>query len=185
MTGVTGRDGDTTYTVTMESTLPVAETFDAETVPGDVFPLHPRVRSLWRWQIVLLAIAISLPGTFIAIGSGTWLLLPAVVLFAILFVRLHEAWRARYVAWFRCVLLPDGLLVRRGAFWRKESFVPRARIQHTDVDEGPIARRFGIATIKVFTAGSSVSELEVEGLSRADAIALRDRLLGRSGADGV
>ena len=63
--------------------------------------------------------------------------------------------------------------------------MPRARIQHTDVDEGPIARRFGIATMKVFTAGSEVSELEIDGLSRADALALRDRLLGRTGADGV
>ena len=169
----------------METTLAPPAPFDAQTLPGEVFPLHPRVRTLWRWQAVLIATALSLPGTFVAIGSGTWLLLPAVLLFAILFVRVHEGWRARYVAWFRCVLLPDGLLVRRGAWWRKESFVPRARIQHTDVDEGPIARRFGIATIKVFTAGSSVSELEVDGLARADAIALRDRLLGRTGVDGV
>ncbi|HET7844458.1 MAG TPA: PH domain-containing protein [Xanthomonadales bacterium] len=170
----------------MENVLPqTVESFDAATMAGDVFPLHPNIHKVWRWQALLFALAASLPGTLIAIATSRWWLLAVIVLAAVLLVRLSGGWRARYAAQFRCVLLPDGLLVRRGAWWRKESFVPRARIQHTDVDEGPIARRYGIATLKVFTAGSSVSELEVEGLPRADAIALRDRLLGRSGADGV
>lgn len=175
----------------MDETLPAPVTtpapvpLDAEQVSGDVFPLHPRVRALWRWQHALIALAFSLPPTFVAIGSGTLLLLPAVALADVLLVRLLDAWRMRYAATFRCVLLPDGLLVRRGVWWRSETFVPRARIQHTDVDEGPVARHFGIATLKVFTAGSRVSELEVEGLARADTIALRDRVLGRSGADGI
>jgi membrane protein YdbS with pleckstrin-like domain len=170
----------------MEDALPQpVESFDAATIGGHVYPLHPNIHQVWRWQTVLFALVVALPGTLVAIGTGRWLLLLAIALGVVLLVRLGDGWRNRYAAQFRCVLLPDGLLVRRGAWWRKESFVPRARIQHTDVDEGPVARRYGIATLKVFTAGSSVSELEVEGLPRADAIALRDRLLGRSGGDGV
>jgi uncharacterized protein len=169
----------------MDATLAVDEPLDAETVAGEAFPLHPRVHALWFWQSLFLAVPISLPGLIVGIASGTWLLVPAVLLGAVLLVRLLAGWRRRYAARFRCVLLPDGLLLRRGVWWRKESFVPRARIQHTDVDEGPIARRFGIATLKVFTAGSEVSELEVEGLAKPDALALRDRLLGRTGIDGV
>ena len=172
-------------TLPAPATTPAPVPLDAGAMAGDVFPLHPRVRSLWRWQHALIALPFSLPPTFIAIASDTWLLLPAVALGALLLVRLLDAWRERYVKSFRCVLLPDGLLVRRGVWWRSETFVPRARIQHTDVDEGPVARHFGIATLKVFTAGSRVSELEVEGLARDDAVALRDRVLGRGGKDGV
>jgi uncharacterized protein len=169
----------------METTLVADEPLDADTIAGETFPLHPRVHALWFWQSLFLAVPISIPGLITGIASGTWLLVPVVLLGAVLLVRLLGGWRRRYAALFRCVLLPDGLLLRRGVWWRKESFVPRARIQHTDVDEGPIARRFGIATLKVFTAGSEVSELEVEGLAKADALALRDRLLGRTGVDGV
>jgi hypothetical protein len=92
---------------------------------------------------------------------------------------------AAYAARFRCRLLLDGLWIERGVYWRRETFVPRARVQHTDVNQGPLARRFGIAELKVFTAGTQAAEIEVDGLAHADALALRDRLLGRGGADGV
>lgn len=172
----------------METTIaePAAPVpLDADRIAGDTYALHPRVHALWLWQWMTLAGVLSLPGVGVSLLAQIWLLLPVVLLAALLFVRIGVRYGRRYAATFRCVLLPDGLLLRRGVWWRKETFVPRARIQHTDVNEGPIARRFGIATLKVFTAGSQVSELEIEGLPRESAIALRDKLLGRAGHDAV
>jgi len=159
--------------------------FDAETLPGERFDLHPRIVSLWRMQSFALAASVTVPGLFPAAAfAGVYgILLAGVVAVAI--VLYSAAYRRRYLETFRCVLLPDGLLLKRGVIWQTETFVPRPRIQHTDVHEGPIARHFGIATLKIFTAGTQVGQLQVDGLPRESALSLRDRLLGRDGHDAV
>jgi membrane protein YdbS with pleckstrin-like domain len=164
---------------------------DVETTPpaplvaAREFTLHPRTPDLWRWQVLGWVLLLALPGVVIGAFGGNLLLLLLLVLGALLAVRLLWAWLRAYAARFRCRLLPDGLWIDRGVYWRSETFVPRARVQHTDVNQGPLARRFGIATLKVFTAGTRNAEIDVSGLAHADAILLRDELLGRGGHDGV
>ncbi len=86
----------------------------------------------------------------------------------------HASWR----------LLPLVLEIRRGVVFRHVVSVPRARVQHTDVERGPIERRFGLATLVVYTAGHDDSEIRLSGLEHGVALALRDRLLGGAG-DGA
>jgi hypothetical protein len=69
------------------------------------------------------------------------------------------------------------LEIRRGVWWRETVSVPRPRIQHTDVSQGPLQRRWGLATLVVYTAGTSYSRVALEGLPHATAIAIRDQLL--------
>jgi membrane protein YdbS with pleckstrin-like domain len=149
------------------------------------FTLHPRTPDLWRWQALAGVLLLALPGVAIGMFRGKPLLALLVALLALLAVRLLWAWLRAWVARFRCRLLDDGLWIARGVFWRSETFVPRARVQHTDVNQGPLARRFGIATLKVFTAGTHHAEIDVAGLAHADALHLRDELLGRGGDDAV
>jgi membrane protein YdbS with pleckstrin-like domain len=60
----------------------------------------------------------------------------------------HVRWR--HTQW----LLDDtGFRIQRGWLWQSEVLVPRARVQHLDIDRGPIERRFGLATLTVYTAG--------------------------------
>ena len=70
-----------------------------------------------------------------------------------------------------------GLQVRRGLVWRSEVLVPRSRLQHLDLERGPIERRFGLATLVVHTAGTRMHALRQSGFLDADAVALRDALL--------
>ena len=70
-----------------------------------------------------------------------------------------------------------GLQVRRGLVWHKEVLVPRSRVQHLDLERGPIERRFGLATLVAHTAGTRVNALRQSGFLDADAVALRDALL--------
>lgn len=76
-----------------------------------------------------------------------------------------------------------GLEIRRGVWWRREIHVPRSRIQHTDVSQGPLERRFGLATLHVFTAGTENAEVRLGGLDHATAAAIRDHLLDGAGGD--
>ena len=161
---------------------PAVELLDAERIAGTRYDLSPRIRTLWFWQAIISAVIPAIPLTFVGLAAEHTVFLLAAPLVAVLIVLLRTAYNRAYLRNFLCVLLPDGVLLKRGVLWRTETFVPRPRIQHTDVTQGPIARHFGIATIKIFTAGSAIGQLQVEGLPRDDAVALRDRLLGRAGA---
>lgn len=70
-----------------------------------------------------------------------------------------------------------GLQVRRGLVWHSELLVPRTRVQHLDLERGPIERRHGLATLVVHTAGTRLYALRQSGFLDADAVALRDALL--------
>jgi membrane protein YdbS with pleckstrin-like domain len=74
----------------------------------------------------------------------------------------------------------DGLRVRRGHYWRRETLVPRARVQHLDIERGPIERHFGLATLVVHTAGTRLSALRQPGFDEHDAEALRQALVPRT-----
>ena len=152
---------------------------------GELFALHPRAPALWLVQAVAGIVAFSVPAAGAAALSGLWPLAALVPLVAATVVLVSGVYGRAYVRHFRCRLLADGLLIERGVWWRSETFVPRARIQHTDVEEGPLQRKLGMATLEVYTAGTHASRLAVHGLSRDAALRLRDRLLGRGGHDAV
>ena len=70
----------------------------------------------------------------------------------------------------------------RSWLWRHHISVPRSRIQHTDVTQGPYERRFGLATLVIYTAGTEHAAIPIEGLSHDTALAFRDALLVRGDA---
>lgn len=70
---------------------------------------------------------------------------------------------------------------RNGLFWRKVVVLPRNRIQHVEVSSGPLQRRYGLATLKFFTAGGSSVDLKVDGLTRERAEQIRSFMTARNG----
>ena len=70
-----------------------------------------------------------------------------------------------------------GLEIHRGVWWRSRIRVPRSRVQHTDVHQGPLDRRWGLADLTVFTAGTEAAAIRLPGLPAERALALRDALL--------
>jgi len=76
-----------------------------------------------------------------------------------------------------------GLRIRSGLLFRSEVTIPRSRLQHTDVSQGPIARSFGLATLIVHTAGTVNASVPLEGLPEARAHRIRDLLLDDIEAD--
>lgn len=85
--------------------------------------------------------------------------------------------RWQFSAW---KLDETGLHVRRGRAWRKEILIPRSRVQHLDIERGPLERHHGLATLIVHTAGTRRHALRQSGLADADAVALRDALVPTS-----
>ena len=115
---------------------------------------------------------------FAVVGAGALVFLLACAVLSHIWPRLEF----RRISWR---LDAEGIEIKRGVVWRHVIVVPRPRIQHTDVSQGPIQRRFGLATLLIHTAGTHQYEVNLEGLSRPTAFAVRDALLVSGMEDGA
>lgn len=79
----------------------------------------------------------------------------------------------------------QGIEIRQGVFWRKVINVPRSRVQHTDVSQGPLERGHGLGTLVIYTAGTAHARVDLGGLDHGTALLIRDHLLPREGGDAV
>jgi membrane protein YdbS with pleckstrin-like domain len=140
--------------------------------------------SVWRWQGVLTTV-IPAVGAFGFLGRFGALGLFAPMLIVAVGLAFSWFWPEAYYRRLKFGIDGSGIAIERGIFWRSRIAVPRARIQHTDVSQGPLQRRFGVGTLKLYTAGSRYTKIELPGLAHAEAIALRDALLGKSDDSGV
>ncbi len=73
----------------------------------------------------------------------------------------------------------EGIEIRRGAIFRSIISVPRSRVQHTDVSQGPFERHHGLGTLQIYTAGVSHALVPLSGLAHPRALEIRDALLPR------
>jgi membrane protein YdbS with pleckstrin-like domain len=80
---------------------------------------------------------------------------------------------------------PQGIEIRTGVVWRQVTNVPRSRVQHTDVSQGPLERRFGLGTLVVYTAGTDHAKVALSGLAHETALGIRELLLPGGGSDAV
>jgi membrane protein YdbS with pleckstrin-like domain len=148
-------------------------------------PVDARAPRLWTISGILATAWIGVPVGLVASAGLPWSGAAAVGLGAVALAALVVAGYAqRRYRNIRYALADDGFLLRSGVWWRSELFVPQQRIQHVDVTEGPLARRFELATLSLHSAGAHMSTATVSGLAAATAFALRDRLLHR-GANPV
>ncbi len=80
----------------------------------------------------------------------------AALLFPLLAVVCSTAfWIQKYYSSIAYTLANDEIVVERGVWWKRKSFVPYNRITNIHIVQGPIARRFGLGTVRVQTAGFS------------------------------
>jgi membrane protein YdbS with pleckstrin-like domain len=129
--------------------------------------------------LIVFAAADSLPSwARVVLGVG-WL--AAVVIGA----WTAERWPALDYAHAGYQLDDDGLKLRRGVLWQIVTHVPRSRVQHTDVSQGPLERRYGLGTLVVYTAGTSHARVALPGLAHEVARALRDELRAERADDAV
>ncbi len=152
---------------------------DAPAAPPEGWqPLPPRARRLFVlgnvFGLGLLALGLLVPIGLLL--RDTPLALPLALAVLVLLPG-WGVWLAyRQYACTRWRLDGDGYALRRGRLWQKETFVPKSRVQHLDLQRGPIERRFGLATLVIHTAGTRHNAVSTPGLGAEDAEWLRDRL---------
>ena len=138
-------------------------------------PLDPAYAKMLRLQFSIVALVLLAGATIaeIAIPGYTGLVWAPVGLFAAwLLIRMPMR---RYAA-RGYSLEQERLRVARGILFRKDTVVPFGRVQHIDVNQGPLERAFDLATLTVHTAGTHNASVSLPGLAQADAMAMREEI---------
>lgn len=66
------------------------------------------------------------------------------------------------------------VIYRSGWIVQKVHTCPFNRIQHSSVSTGLFERKYGLATLILYTAGTDDADLQIPGLKEADAYAMKD-----------
>lgn len=171
--------------------------YDGESASADWQMLDPhqiavdQISSLISTLItVLIGLVLALAAivSLAARGASLWLILiiaGAVLALAAALFALAVHWprlKFRNTTWR---LAESGLEIRRGVLWKHQISVPLARVQHADVSQGPLQRRFDLGTLTVHTAGTQNASVALEGLNHAAAIQMRDALIRQRKASDV
>lgn len=149
---------------------------------GDRIPLDTRVLVLWRLRAgaaVALLVVLSSAGALLAID-----LVAAAAVGVLLTVVLGGGtWWATRLAWrnWGFAVGARALHLDHGVFTRRSSTIPFHRVQHIDLEAGPVERRLGLTTLVLRTA-SATSDSTVPGIDTAAAEDLRRRILERVGS---
>jgi hypothetical protein len=138
-------------------------------------PLDPAYIKVMRIVGGIMAI-----GPLVGAGALEFaqLLPPGAIIIPLLFLLTYWVWvvpTRRYNRWGYDAGV-DRLRISRGYLFYSDTVVPFGRIQHMDVDQGPIERRYDLATFSAHTAGTHGSTITLPGLKHADALALRERI---------
>ncbi|WBY16900.1 PH domain-containing protein [Erythrobacteraceae bacterium WH01K] len=79
----------------------------------------------------------------------------------------------------------DRLRVVRGLLFRSDTVVPFGRVQHIDVDRGPLERFYDLATLTLHTAGSHNASVHLPGLKHDDALSMREEIRAKIKRDSA
>jgi membrane protein YdbS with pleckstrin-like domain len=153
--------------------------------------LDPRAVKLWRAAnlissgVLLLVLLLgALPVALKLPALGSWLLggWAIIALVCVLLSwhrppRVFRAWQWRIDA--------RVLEIRSGLLFQRTRLLPLSRLQHVDLERGPLERRFGLASLVLHTAGTHSASITIPGLDANEAVSLRDHLVEIGGDDAV
>lgn len=146
---------------------------------GPLTRLHPNYRTALRIRTTLAAIPLTIAAFAAELALAPVNPLPFGVLVGIVvFVALVLVIRlpARRYGARGFQLSDDRLRVVRGILWRADTVVPFGRVQHIDVNQGPLDRALGIATLTLHTAGNHNASVPLPGLGLEFANATRETI---------
>ncbi len=159
--------------------LPSAPLPLADEDEGELTKLHPNYAHAMRVQTTLAAIPFLIGALVLETAFRDQASFPSgiiagpVLLVAILLILRIPA--RRYGA-RGYQISADRLRVVRGLLFRSDTVVPFGRVQHIDVEQGPLERFFGIATLTVHTAGNHNASVALPGLGEELAREMREEI---------
>lgn len=157
----------------------------AQYIPLATLPLQA-VDANYPKLLLIVSIAITLLITLVITIFGlinpdiptsvTLSILPCYALLALIVIKLIHL-KAKRIAYG---VFEHELVLREGLFWVSTTALPYTRLQHVNLSQGPLERRYSLVTLKCFSAGSGVAEIDLPGLNADFAEHLRQHLLAKA-----
>jgi len=159
---------------------------------GEAFRPEPALRALYYAYLVLgvallglsWMVPVAVVGLLTLPASQASLLAASMFLPTLAVFLLVAWWIPRYYASIKYLLGEQEIVIERGVYWRRKSFVPYNRVTNVDMVQGPLARAFGLGTVRIQTAGYSagssgthIAEAVIQGVR--DFEELKDAILAQ------
>lgn len=148
----------------------------------ELVPLERRVLRLWRIRAALVVVPVALLPLVLLGVSDLAVAAVAAIVVAVLATLGGLNWWWTALVWraWQFRVGEHALHLRHGVLTRHESTIPFHRVQHIDLEAGPLERRLGLTTLVLRTASAS-SDSTVPGIDAAHADELRTRILALVG----
>lgn len=150
-------------------------------------PVDPRYKKvqLWNWLlfwgVLLLAwIAISLLPKLSISWMVTLLVLAGMVVLALV----HRYFQQLSFRYRSFALREHDIIYQHGWFIRHREICPVNRVQHCNISASIIERKYGLATLHLFTAGSNGADMTIRGLTAEQATQLKERFVTQTAQHG-
>ena len=152
--------------------------------------LHPMVRNVWRLGglfsgLISAAVATAFAALLTKVANGPIFVVAGIVFVVAFFLfgglgmllvdKQFEHWRYQ--------LRDHDILIKKGLVWRSERYIARDRVQHIDINAGPLDRKFGLVQVVVYAAGISGSVGLIPGLTPDEGEWLKEQLLATRAED--
>lgn len=181
------RDTKSSFLSAMENPSPLATT--PPPFSEGFHPLDPRAIKLWR-VAEQIAVAVFMLPALLGVFIGSYLYPTFAVLFFAGWGCLTSLWLwhslwfppRRYQVWgYR---LDNRVLeTRSGRLFCTIRLLPLNRLQHVDLQQGPLERIYGLAHLQLHTAGTENASITIPGLAQEEAVRLRNHLVALGGTD--
>jgi membrane protein YdbS with pleckstrin-like domain len=128
------------------------------------------INTFAAFLVLFLAICLAdYKGLFELIENKIWIYLSLTLCFVFtILIKTIEFKKRRYV------VREKDISYKKGVLFRSITTVPFNRIQHVEIDEGPISRFLGLVSLSVFTAGDSSDDLKISGLLKEEAEQIKE-----------
>lgn len=145
----------------------------------DLLPLEKRYLKVMYINILstlLLPIAWIVAVFVFGLWEAQWLawllLIPAILLPLVNFLLVKPSFQVK-----RFAIRDQDVIYQRGLIFRSLTVTPFKRVQHCEINRGPLSRLFGLSELNIFTAGGSSSDISIPGLDEQTATQLCNYVL--------
>lgn len=149
-------------------------------------PLERKFLSLQVFYILVTSVILLIGAGILylwgpdKIPSLAYLALTIAILLRTIFSLIVSYFGFRHKAF---ALREKDIIYKSGWIFRSVTIVPFNRVQHLQIDQGPVERKFDLARLKIFTAGGQSSDLSIPGIRLDRAQKLKQFIVSKSALD--
>ncbi|QEE50582.1 PH domain-containing protein [Flavobacterium alkalisoli] len=142
--------------------------------------LQPDYRKIMFFNVALIYIIVAIAGgaALYFIEQARDYIIPAIIIYTVfLFISIvltNLSFKNRGFA-FR----NHDVIYKSGVIATTTTIIPYNRVQHVALHEGILSRKFGLASVEVFTAGGDSSDIKISGIEKQHAENIKQLLVGK------